>query len=86
MIAVKIDGHAPMTRYLTFSSFKNLKRARKSGSSGIVSIVDLPQKFAGGQALDRRLGQPIFSIFVGGFFEGFEYLEDRSIDADLRRK
>lgn len=35
----------PMIRYSTFSSFKYLKRSRKSGSSGIVPIGYLPQEF-----------------------------------------
>ncbi len=35
-------------QYSTRSSFKNLKRSWKSGRSGIVSIIDLPQEFARG--------------------------------------
>jgi len=41
-----------MTKYSTRSSFKNFKRSRKSGSSAIVAIIDLPEEFAGRQSLD----------------------------------
>jgi hypothetical protein len=64
----------------TLSSLKNLKRSWKSGSSGIVSIVHLPEEFERGQSFERRFREPVGAIRGLLFLKGVDDRENGFVD------